>query len=265
VTVAELRATVIQSAKIDLDLAADNLLLYKKDPFSDFPATAPLYALTESPFKPGATRVYYRLVRGVLPAVLKTSILVLAQVSLDCRTVTASEDFVLRRGSTLSSLFERITDRGLIAAPFEAVAAAVVRAGKFVGQLSATAGLADGTVVRFDVPGPLADGEALLPVVPAAVGPTGWLVAAGEPFRVRIPPGATVADVKEEVLAGVGADARKRARFFLGGEWVRFAPKAVIADSAEITDVARSCLYFVTDPRAPAGARGRHEPVRIDN
>jgi hypothetical protein len=205
------------------------------------------------------------LIRGFLPAVLKNSVLILAQVSHDCRTVSAAEDFVLPRGSTLLTLFQSVTARGLLAAELESVAAALVRGGKYVGRLNAESTLEDGQIVRFDTVGVLAEGEQTMPVIPAAVGTTGWLISAGEPFRVRVREGARLADVKEDALARLPEDARKRARFLLGGEWLQFAEKAVLSDDTELTDVGRSCLYVVAVFPGPARGRKAAGPVRIDN
>jgi hypothetical protein len=83
---------------------------------------------------------------------------------------------------------------------------------------------------------------------------------------MKVAIGATLADIGDELFGvlGVGEEAAKKAKCFLGQEWVRFAPRNALKETDHVYG-ERCTLYVVLDPKRPTAARYKEEMLKIDS
>jgi hypothetical protein len=256
------------AANVEFDRLKDTLILYEQDTYFEQPAATPLLAATLIESLPQSTVLYVRVVKGFTKEVAKTKAVITVQVSLDGRTIAGSTDVFVTKPPNLRRIVAVAT--GPLLPDGYKFDLYLVKSNGMMVALGSRSVIQDGCTVRFDpVQGRnrnLSSRERLIQVAPACVGPHEYLAVSGVPFFMKVDASATLADVSDEVLAAVapGGEAAKKVKFFLGHDWVRYAPKSALRDTDAVYREG-TALYVVLKPKAPVPARRSEEVLKIDN
>jgi hypothetical protein len=256
------------AANVQFDRLNDTLMLYKQDPYFEQPAATPLLAATLVESLPQPTVLYVRVVKGLTKEVAKTKAVITVQVSLDGRTIAESTDIFVKKPPNLRRIVAVAT--GPLLPDGYKFDLYLVKSNGMMTALGSRSVIQDGCTVRFDaVQGrnrKLSSSERLMQVAPACVGPREYLAVSGVPFFMKVRARATLADIRGDVLAAVAlqGDAAKKVKFFLGYEWVRYAPRSALGDNDAVCREGAT-LYVVMNPKAPVAARRREEILKIEN
>jgi ubiquitin carboxyl-terminal hydrolase 7 len=265
------------SQHIEMDEDSDTLLLYRKDYTTDGPYCLPINIASTGtaqlayPGSPEKKYLFFRVLRGIAPALAATGALVWVRLSLDGINVSKSRTFhMAATPETFANFRQRLIDEGFL--DVEPIRAYIISTTiRSFSLATDTSNITAYTNLYIElVPEDqreLGADERLLTLKRAARGANGYLEANEKPFHLKIGPQTTLDDLRPAIrnLLQLTEEQETKVKYFTGEGYVQYHPKSACAGDLVFSSLSQTAVLFaVTDTRRKPGPV-REQAVKIHN
>jgi hypothetical protein len=253
----DLTSLITRATKVDYVAGEDTILLYKKDYYSDDPATNPhmtTYYPTISMLFPSTDPsqhwLFFRVLKGITPAEVASGTLIIVELSLDGHTVAKSVEVAISRNAYFRELRRKLDSLGFLQGINGDAQFAILKDG-IVSDAAENDCLLYATKVFLTVvprgSQEPSDPERRLWLILARIDATDYLEPFGFPVVLRTTDTLTVAQAKPEIarLLALTPDQATKMKCFTGNRWVQFVPGQALKDDALLWDLGSPATIFV--------------------